>query len=72
MRPNNRFERSRGGIFVELRREVDDLDKTIADLKKAGVTFTMEPMETPVCHIAIIRDPDNNAVMIHKRKPGHS
>jgi predicted enzyme related to lactoylglutathione lyase len=52
--------------------EVDDLDETIADLKKAGVVFTMEPMETPVCHLAIISDPDKNAVMIHKRKPGHN
>jgi len=52
--------------------EVDDFDKTIAELKKAAVVFTMEQTETPVCHIAIIRDPDDNAVMIHKRKPGHN
>jgi len=61
---------SRDGGMVAF--EVDDLDKTIAGLKKAGVVFTMEKMETPVCHFAIISDPDNNAVMIHKRKPGHS
>jgi hypothetical protein len=29
----------------------------------------MDTMETPVCHFAIVRDPDGNAVMIHKRKP---
>jgi len=52
--------------------EVDDFDQSVADLKKAGVAFTMEPMETPVCHLAILRDPDNNAVMIHKRKPGRN
>jgi predicted enzyme related to lactoylglutathione lyase len=52
--------------------EVDNFDETIADLKKTGTLFTMEPTETPVCHIAIVRDPDNNAVMIHKRKPVHS
>jgi len=51
--------------------EVDDFEGTIGDLKKAGVTFTLESTETPVCHFAIISDPDENAVMIHKRKPGH-
>ena len=58
-----------GGIVAF---EVDDFDKTVGDLKKASVVFTMEPMETPICHLAIIHDPDHNAVMIHKRKPGHN
>jgi predicted enzyme related to lactoylglutathione lyase len=52
--------------------EVDDFDKTVAELKQAGVPVTFDPMETPICHFAIVRDPDNNAVMIHKRKPGNS
>ena len=32
----------------------------------------MEPLETPVCHMAIISDPDGSRLLIHKRKPGHS
>jgi catechol 2,3-dioxygenase-like lactoylglutathione lyase family enzyme len=60
---------SRDGGMVAF--EVDDFENTIGDLKKAGVTFTFESTETPVCHFAIVSDPDNNAVMIHKRKPGH-
>jgi predicted enzyme related to lactoylglutathione lyase len=51
--------------------EVDDFDKTIAELKAAGVPVTFDPTETPVCNFAIFRDPDNNALMIHKRKPGN-
>jgi hypothetical protein len=30
----------------------------------------METMETPVCHLAVIQDPDGNPLFVHKRKPG--
>jgi predicted enzyme related to lactoylglutathione lyase len=60
---------SRDGGMVAF--EVDDFENTILDLKKAGTAFTLESTETPVCHFAIISDPDENAVMIHKRKPAH-
>ena len=49
--------------------EVDDYEKTLAELKAAGIPFSFDGMETPVCHFAIVRDPDGNALMIHKRKP---
>jgi predicted enzyme related to lactoylglutathione lyase len=49
--------------------EVDDFEKSLAELKAKNIPFSMDNMETPVCHFAIVRDPDNNAVMIHKRKP---
>lgn len=52
--------------------EVEDFDAAIAKLKAAGTSFKMEPFETPVCHMAIALDPEGNAVIIHKRKPGHS
>ena len=52
--------------------EVDDFEKAIAELKRLNIPFSFEGMETPVCHFAIVRDPDNNAVMIHKRKPGNN
>jgi predicted enzyme related to lactoylglutathione lyase len=52
--------------------EVDDFEKAIATLKAKNVSFTMEPLETPVCHMAIICDPDGSRLLIHKRKPGHS
>jgi predicted enzyme related to lactoylglutathione lyase len=49
--------------------EVDDFEKSLAELKAKNIPFSFEGMETPVCHFAIVRDPDGNAVMIHKRKP---
>jgi predicted enzyme related to lactoylglutathione lyase len=49
--------------------EVDNFDQAIAELKKANVPFDAEPFESPVCHMAIVRDPDGNKIIIHKRKP---
>ena len=51
--------------------EVEDFDAAIASLKSHGVTFNAEPFESPVCHMALIDDPDGNTICIHKRKPGH-
>ncbi len=48
--------------------EVDDFDAAIDQLKKAGVKFIWEPQDTPVCHMALISDPDGNSICIHKRK----
>jgi predicted enzyme related to lactoylglutathione lyase len=60
---------SKDGAMVAL--EVDDFEKSVAELKALAVPFHFEPLETPVCHMTIILDPDGNAVMVHKRKPGH-
>lgn len=61
---------SSDGCSVSL--EVDDFDKAVAELQSAGITFHFGPIETPVCHMAFVLDPDGNSVGIHKRKPGHS
>jgi predicted enzyme related to lactoylglutathione lyase len=50
--------------------EVDDLDTTVARLKKSSVKFFLEKSETPICWTAIVYDPDGNKVVIHKRKCG--
>ncbi len=60
---------SSDGCTVAL--EVEDFDSSIADLKNAGTPFRMGPFETPVCHMAMVSDPDGNTIIIHKRKPGH-
>lgn len=60
---------SRDGCNVAL--EVDDFDSAVSELKNANVEFSFGPFETPVCHMAYVRDPDGNSVCIHKRKPGH-
>jgi len=48
--------------------EVDELDSAVARLKAAGVRFTQENAESPVCRFAVMLDPDGNEVIIHKRK----
>ena len=40
----------------------------VAHLRANAVPFVMEPMESPVCHMAIVSDPDGNSLMIHQRK----
>lgn len=60
---------SQDGCSVAL--EVDDFDKAVSELREAGVPFQFGPLETPVCHMAFVRDPDGNPIGIHKRKPGH-
>jgi predicted enzyme related to lactoylglutathione lyase len=48
--------------------EVEDFDAAIAHLRTNQVKFKMEPFPTPVCHMAMISDPDGNTICIHKRK----
>jgi predicted enzyme related to lactoylglutathione lyase len=48
--------------------EVDDFEEAIAALKENRVEFAAEPLETPVCRMAVVMDPDGNSVVIHKRK----
>ena len=57
---------SAGGGSVGL--EVDDFDAAIKQLKASGAAFRVEPIETPVCRMAVISDPDGNSITIHKRK----
>lgn len=47
--------------------EVEDFDSAIAELRSKGVKFKTEPLETPVCKMAFISDPDGNTICIHKR-----
>jgi len=51
--------------------EVENFDEAIGAVRTAGVPIKMGPFETPVCHMAMIADPDGNTLILHKRKPGH-
>jgi predicted enzyme related to lactoylglutathione lyase len=64
---SEQWKPSRDGASIAL--EVDDFDAAIAELKKKGVEFEMGPLETPVCHMAVLRDPDGSKICIHHRKP---
>ena len=47
--------------------EVADFDAAVAALRKAGVKFCVEPMDSSVCHMAVVNDPDGNSICIHHR-----
>jgi catechol 2,3-dioxygenase-like lactoylglutathione lyase family enzyme len=61
------FAPSKDGATAGL--EVEDFDAAIADLKQKEVRFRIEPFNTPVCRMAMILDPDDNTLIIHKRNP---
>jgi predicted enzyme related to lactoylglutathione lyase len=48
--------------------EVDNIDEVLKKLKDNNVVFTMEKIDTSVCNMAIVLDPDGNSVVIHMRK----
>ena len=60
------FKPGKSGATVAL--EVEDFDGAVATLKSNSVPFILEPQDTPVCHMALVADPDGNQIMIHKRK----
>jgi predicted enzyme related to lactoylglutathione lyase len=51
--------------------EVDNLDATIERLQAAGVEFTSDLFDTPVCRMRLVKDPDGNQLIVHQRKEGH-
>ncbi len=57
---------SAGGGVVAL--AVDDFEAATKQLKASWAAFRVEPMETPVCRMAVVADPDGNSITIHKRK----
>ena len=48
--------------------EVDNFEATIKHLRDAKVPFDTENVESPVCHMAVVQDPDGNKLIIHKLK----
>ena len=47
--------------------EVESLEDAIARLKEHKLRY--DQVESPVCRMAIIQDPDGNKLIIHKLKP---
>src|SRR5207302_11275159 len=52
----DQWKPSQDGTSVAI--EVEDFDAAIQKLKVAAINFAAEPMETPVCHMAVVQDPD--------------
>ena len=45
--------------------EVEDFDAAVSQLKQSGAPFRLEPIQTPVCQMAVVSDPDGNSITIH-------
>jgi predicted enzyme related to lactoylglutathione lyase len=59
-----RWKPSNEGTSAAL--EVEDLEKAIARLQEREISF--ERVDSPVCRMALIQDPDGNKLIIHKLK----
>jgi catechol 2,3-dioxygenase-like lactoylglutathione lyase family enzyme len=46
---------------------VPDVQAARDHLEADGVSFTGETIDTGVCHMAFLHDPDGNAIMLHRR-----
>ncbi len=46
---------------------VPDVASARRELEAKGVTFDGETTDTGVCHMAFFKDPDGNALMLHRR-----
>jgi predicted enzyme related to lactoylglutathione lyase len=46
---------------------VDDVEATRKALEERGVKFDADTIDTGVCHMALFKDPDGNALMLHHR-----
>ena len=57
---------SRDGASAAL--EVEDFDAAVAILREKKAEIFVGPLETPVCHMVGIRDPDGNRIVLHRRK----
>ncbi|HEX2036313.1 MAG TPA: VOC family protein [Chloroflexota bacterium] len=49
---------------------VPDVKAAVEELRAKGVTVIMDALETPVCHMATVADPDGNWIVLHQRKDG--
>jgi predicted enzyme related to lactoylglutathione lyase len=57
-----------GGGAVAL--AVESVQDSLEELKAKGIQVVSGPHDTPVCHMAMIADPDGNRIWLHQRKDG--
>ena len=51
---------------------VDDVAAARAELESKGVEFIGDTLDTGVCHMAFLNDPDGNDLMLHSRYAPYS
>lgn len=55
--------------YIALR--VPEVAEARAALERTGVEFDGDTFDSGVCHMALFRDPDGNALMLHRRYAPH-
>ena len=55
---------------VSLALAVDDVTAAVEELRAKGVPIVVEPRDQDVCYAAVIRAPDGNQIILHRRKDG--
>ena len=67
MDPTNIGQEFRAPHQAHIALRVPDVAETRRELEERGVDFDGEILDTGVCHMAFFRDPDGNALMLHRR-----
>lgn len=65
--PTNIGQDFRGPHSSHIALRVADVAAARATLEAAGVEFQGDTLDTGVCHMAFLADPDGNALMLHHR-----
>ena len=65
--PTNIGREFEGPHTASIALRVPDVEAAKQALEAKGVTFAGETFDTGVCHMALFRDPDDNALMLHRR-----
>ena len=65
--PTNIGQEFKGPHTSSIALRVADVHEARAALEEAGVEFDGDIFDTGVCHMAFFRDPDGNALMLHRR-----
>jgi catechol 2,3-dioxygenase-like lactoylglutathione lyase family enzyme len=65
--PTNIGQEFTGPHTAHIALRVPDVAESRRELEGKGVEFEGEILDTGVCHMAFFRDPDGNALMLHRR-----
>ncbi len=65
--PTNIGQEFAGPHTASIALRVADVAEARGKLEAAGVEFEGEILDTGVCHMAFFKDPDGNALMLHRR-----
>ncbi len=69
--PTNIGQEFGGPHTASIALRVADVEAARQTLEAKGVTFEAETFDTGVCHMALFKDPDGNAFMLHRRYAPH-